>query len=756
MKRNELSRISVILTALLLSVALCLLSLPRPEPAYAAVDALIDGVFLVVDASLCGSEIINGESGLDSCLATGLDLVFIFIPFAVNFGSAAVKGLDIAGHYVDDAGDMVGAYQQSKNLDGMLKNGLSVIDDTADLRASKSLFGRYGLLKNITSGLGDYINAHHLNPQALADFFGADASDMLATIWSKRFHTQSKELDNITRRMNVLVDEVKAISGGNKYSFKGFTHYIGNVPDVYADAGKLYQGVVMLDALATPSGQRWLISMGVPWNILGHALDAASRDVMETTAVSADPARDIVAQALADAVYNGSNEAVCLKLKTALQGGLDDSCLGTDVTARFADQDVVIQSVETGQYLCGETDSTIHAGGVCEGDDRGQYHATLTADGWLGFQLQDGKWLSVQEKDYLRTEGLALSSWECFRIYQRGDDLFLLSQKNLRFVQVTNESSARPLKASRDASLGLDTAFWERFRIEMIHPDTAPDPNGTDSPTPSPERPKPTAAPTLKAVATPTCVPSPMGIPTSTPAPPTTPSASARVVDQAVGPDRYSGEWSNGQANGIGIYTWSLDGKWAGYWYEGSFMDGKMNGPGTMHAADGSRYEGTWIEDQVDGAVVHTLVDGTVYDQIWHLGSFVSEQWRPIDASLAGVRIYDLRLTTFRLPSNPDLQGLRIEWSCSTTDGILFAPLIEDIDEQGNVTSSYFFNDGHRSGFEYTEVGPGREYRVTVYALPLGKCAIGDAVARSQTISIVMPGSISGETGSGWIANPFG
>ena len=137
-----------------------------------------------------------------------------------------------------------------------------------------------------------------------------------------------------------------------------------------------------------------------------------------------------------------------------------------NVTDTFAGKKIKIKSVETGRYVCGENNSTVHAGNMC-GTSYGIYETKRTNDGWIGLKLQSGNWLSVQNADYLRTTGQNLQAWECFRIYKVGNYYYLLSQKNNQFVQVTDEV-ARPLRAARQIENGLAGATWERFEIEIV------------------------------------------------------------------------------------------------------------------------------------------------------------------------------------------------------------------------------------------------------------------------------------------------
>ena len=136
----------------------------------------------------------------------------------------------------------------------------------------------------------------------------------------------------------------------------------------------------------------------------------------------------------------------------------------TNVTEQFANKTVRIKSVESGGYVFGEDGSNVRADGQ---KNAAIFETGWTADGWLGFQQKGGQWLSVQSGDYLQFSGKKLQAWECFRIYKIEDNYYLFSQKNGRFVQVTNEPG-RPLKAARTIGSGFTGATWERFKIELL------------------------------------------------------------------------------------------------------------------------------------------------------------------------------------------------------------------------------------------------------------------------------------------------
>lgn len=137
-----------------------------------------------------------------------------------------------------------------------------------------------------------------------------------------------------------------------------------------------------------------------------------------------------------------------------------------DVTSNYNGRLVKIFSKETNHYISDE-EETIHADG--EGGE-GVFITQTTSDGWVGFKRVNGNWLSVQDQGYVRAEGANLSSWECFKVYQYKDNMYLLSQKENKYVQVINDGIqiTNPLQAARKIEDGLEGATWERFDIVFV------------------------------------------------------------------------------------------------------------------------------------------------------------------------------------------------------------------------------------------------------------------------------------------------
>ncbi len=142
----------------------------------------------------------------------------------------------------------------------------------------------------------------------------------------------------------------------------------------------------------------------------------------------------------------------------------DDSL--KDITYQYIGKQIKIKSVETGKYICGENESQLHAEGCVAS---GLFDITpMTADGWVGLRLQGGNYVSVtDDENHLQTTATDFAEWECFRIYEQHGYHYLLSHKDLKYVQATDEDG-RPLKTEIGRDSDLTDATWERFQIEIV------------------------------------------------------------------------------------------------------------------------------------------------------------------------------------------------------------------------------------------------------------------------------------------------
>ncbi|MBP3200140.1 MAG: hypothetical protein J6M39_00615 [Lachnospiraceae bacterium] len=138
-----------------------------------------------------------------------------------------------------------------------------------------------------------------------------------------------------------------------------------------------------------------------------------------------------------------------------------------DITKILDGRNVAILSKETGSFVSNEL-GTVHADGE---EGIGFFNCKYTSDGWVTFQNPANLfYLSVKDQGYVRLEGMNVSNGEKFKVYRKGRDLFLLNQKENKFVQVINDGIqvTKPLQAARNISDGLDGAYWERFDIRFV------------------------------------------------------------------------------------------------------------------------------------------------------------------------------------------------------------------------------------------------------------------------------------------------
>ncbi|AUI67729.1 hypothetical protein [Beggiatoa leptomitoformis] len=78
----------------------------------------------------------------------------------------------------------------------------------------------------------------------------------------------------------------------------------------------------------------------------------------------------------------------------------------------------------------------------------------------------------------------------------------------------------------------------------------------------------------------------------------------AHGTGTAIGKDTYKGQFSVGELQGYGLYTWS-----DGDRYCGSFKNGKIEGVGVMLYINGSRKEGIWQDGKLTKAYATNQVN---------------------------------------------------------------------------------------------------------------------------------------------------
>jgi len=82
---------------------------------------------------------------------------------------------------------------------------------------------------------------------------------------------------------------------------------------------------------------------------------------------------------------------------------------------------------------------------------------------------------------------------------------------------------------------------------------------------------------------------------------------------------KYVGDWANGQRVGQGMQEYEDGGKYVGFW-----VNGVCGGPGTYVFANGNRYVGTWENGRYDGQGVMHNQDGTTERLQYNAGLLMS------------------------------------------------------------------------------------------------------------------------------------
>lgn len=147
-----------------------------------------------------------------------------------------------------------------------------------------------------------------------------------------------------------------------------------------------------------------------------------------------------------------------------------DSSVMTDVTAYFAGKTITLQSVQNGKYLCSDTNYS-NTPAMCNrsNETEGTTYtvSSITSDGWVGFKSKNNnKYLSARSgitDTPVQSVAGSLQSWECFRIYKKGNDYYIKAQVNNKFLCVRVDKSGAPVQAYANAA-----STWERFTIRFV------------------------------------------------------------------------------------------------------------------------------------------------------------------------------------------------------------------------------------------------------------------------------------------------
>ncbi|KAG2392479.1 hypothetical protein C9374_012731 [Naegleria lovaniensis] len=125
----------------------------------------------------------------------------------------------------------------------------------------------------------------------------------------------------------------------------------------------------------------------------------------------------------------------------------------------------------------------------------------------------------------------------------------------------------------------------------------------------------------------------------------------------------YEGEWLNDLPQGNGKHTYlQASGKKCNY-YEGTFIEGKREGQGTFHYADGSSYTGEWFNNLKHGEGVFYYLNGSMQKGVW------KEDKLHVPHSSESSVSSNIQATVDRVVPNPN--------ATQSSSGVLTTPLIE-------------------------------------------------------------------------------
>ena len=142
-----------------------------------------------------------------------------------------------------------------------------------------------------------------------------------------------------------------------------------------------------------------------------------------------------------------------------------------DVTSTYINKRVAIKAKVNERYISVNMESpdTDIICSVCTAD-RWEWFDTMESDGKsVGFRsAANEKWLSMNlnEDALLRVNGPDLSSWERFRIYKSGDNYYILSMQNSKFVKAEQDNNNITHFAAIDSRIYQGNC--DIFSIEII------------------------------------------------------------------------------------------------------------------------------------------------------------------------------------------------------------------------------------------------------------------------------------------------
>ena len=145
-----------------------------------------------------------------------------------------------------------------------------------------------------------------------------------------------------------------------------------------------------------------------------------------------------------------------------------------DVTAQFHNKTIIIKSIVNSRFASVRFDLSLDKpplyAWVDEEDKSSKFLVSSLSGGWSSLQC-------IENKKYLSTDATIKFDvpiyanadrsikWECFKIFKRDDEYYILSEANLNFLSVLNtgDPSIRPICAN-----GKSASMWEQFKIQVV------------------------------------------------------------------------------------------------------------------------------------------------------------------------------------------------------------------------------------------------------------------------------------------------
>jgi hypothetical protein len=140
-----------------------------------------------------------------------------------------------------------------------------------------------------------------------------------------------------------------------------------------------------------------------------------------------------------------------------------------DVTNRWADKVISLNSIETGNHIIANenTGSFALQSLIRNADKSKKFETRLTSDGHIVFRnMRSQKYVTASIREHnapLKAKANDFEWWECFRIFTDGKVYYLRSVSNGCWVSANMDSKNVPIVANAPKP-----SSWERFEITIL------------------------------------------------------------------------------------------------------------------------------------------------------------------------------------------------------------------------------------------------------------------------------------------------